>query len=388
MNRLLNASLLSLVAVASLGTVACTAETAESNGPASATTQSPAELLAGEGGTQTAPVKGYGTGQTITSGKATLVVDGTSYDLLSYSFGISNRNEASSGSATNRGSIKAALAELSIMVRPSATEAVLRKAVFDGEAHSARILLFPTAEAGMTAPKPLELAAFEGGHVNAVATSAGGEPVEAYSISASKVTLSYAGAKVMYDASQATVDQNGACGAEGAASLPVYTVADAADPTRYPLVPGAVRMDSVSVGVSNTSSIGSATTGASSGKAQLDGITVAGTLEKGGICGFYYSAVGSILATAKVGIAGAVMGKTKAYESTSWTACVAAVEAVQISSAGTGAPIEVLQLQAGGLLRTDRTINPKTLNMSESSVGWSFVNNGPIAACADVVVGF
>lgn len=385
MNRLLNASLLSVLAVASLGTVACTAETAESNAPVAATTQSPAELLAGEGGTQTGTVKGYSTGQTITSGKAKLVVDDVSYDLLSYSFGISNHQAGLSGGTAERSTGKAALAELAITVRPSATEAVLRKAVFDGVGHKASIFLFPTAEAGMTAPKPIELAVFEEAHVSAVATGAGSGAVESYSIAFGKVSLQYAGVKVGYDMMHGTVDHDGACAMpEGV--LPAYTQANAGELTKYPLLPGATRIDSVSVGVSNVNTIGSGTTGASSGKAQLDGITVASTLEKGGMCSFLYSAAGVIVPTAKIGVAGAVSAKlVKPFEAITWTACTAAVESVQISSSGEGAPIQVMQLQAGGLLRTDRSIDPTTQKMVEASNGWSFVNNVAVKSCAEVV---
>lgn len=378
MNRLLNASLLSVVFLASLGTVACTAETSEENAP-SAATQSPAELLAGEGGTQTAPISGYATAQTITSGKASLVVDGASYDLLSYSFGISNHNSALPG-GVDHGAGKAVLADLHVTVRPSANEAVLRRAILVGESFvNARIVLYPTVAPGSPkAPKPIELAVFDNAFVHAVATGGGGgTAVESYTLSASKVTLSYAGAKVAYDAKLGVFDNDGACADDGV--LPTYTQANAGEPAKYPLVAGAVRVDSVAVAISNTYS------GTTGGKARLEGISLAGSLEKGGVCGFYYSAKGKIAAAAKIGIAGEVGSKNpKAFESTSWTACLSGVESVQITSSGDGAPVQVLQLQAGGVLRTDRTYDAKSGRLNESSSGWSFVNNRSASTCAAV----
>lgn len=379
MNRHLNASLLSVVFFASLGTAACTAETSEENAPSAATTQSPAELLAGEGGTQTAPISGYATAQTITSGKASLVVDGASYDLLSYSFGISNHNPALSG-GVDQGAGKAVLADLHVMVRPSANEAVLRRAILSGESvANARIVLYPTVSAGSPkAPKPIELAVFQNAFVNAVATGGGGDStVESYALAVTNVTLSYAGARVAYDMRRGVFESDGACADDGV--LPAYTQANAGEAAKYPLVAGAVRVDSVAVAVSNPNG---ATT---AGKAQLDGISLAGSLEKGGVCGFYYSAKGKVAAAAKIGIAGEVGIKNpKAFESTSWTACLSGVESVQITSSGDGAPVQVLQLQAGGVLRTDRTYDAKSGRLNESSSGWSFVNNRPASTCAAV----
>ncbi|MBS2018274.1 MAG: hypothetical protein JST00_35720 [Deltaproteobacteria bacterium] len=376
MNRLLHASLLPVV-LASLSTVACTAET-QGDGAKVDATQSPAELLAGQAGTPTAPVQGYAPAQTITSGRATLVVDGTSYDLLSYSFGVSRAAEA----GVTREAARPELASLHVLVRPSAKEAVLRKAVLDRRPlETVKIVLFPNVDAGVK-QVPIELAVFGTSFVESMGTAAGGSTTESYALAASKVTVAYAGASATVDALTGTATAVG-CGSP--ASLPTYSQANAGELATYPLLPGATRLDGVSVGITSPSADPSKGGGMSTPK--LEGIYLGGNLERGGVCGFYYAASSAMLETAKFGVAGAIGATTgkKPYESISWTACKGGVDSVQIASGGEGAPIEVIQLGAAGLLRTDRTLDAKTGKLTESSTGWSFANHGSIASCAEAL---
>lgn len=394
MNRTMNASLLAAVfAVASLGTVACAAPTEGAVGPeAPATSQDgvPAEALAGSAGAPVGtPATGLeGAGEIKVAadqekGVAQLVVtDGatkTTYELLSYRFGVESPTSLSATTG-GAGVGKPTLSDLRVTVRPSPSGKVLRANALAGRPLSMQIV-----RAGVKGGV-VEVASFDTARVKTVETSAASKAEETYAIAMGKMSLSHGGAKVSVDVINGTSScegaLGGACPCDSGAAVKMGPFVQAPDPT-WAIAKDATRIDQVDVELHNASTIGSATGGASLGKAVLDGITFSRSLETKGLCAVYYAARGAHSPDLKIGVASSTTTSTTLNESITWNACGATFTGVELESSGTETRASFSMI-AGGLVRTDRSFDDVTFKLlSESKVGWSFTSNMPIASCRE-----
>lgn len=285
------------------------------------------------------------------------------YDVLAYDLGI-EAGEAQLAGVKGIVAGKASLRPLSVVIRPKAGAPSLAKDVFVGKPLG-DVTLMGRGAGGAWVP----VANLEGTLVESAATSVGGNvPVEQYAIAMRAVTVRSGAAWVKFDAAlaQATCSDACPCGDTHDAKLGPYV--QATDPGFAP-PKGSVRVDQVSVSVSNAS-----------GKAALDGIALSAPYETSGMCAFFDAARGAIAPSIAVGVAGPAGTKE---ESISWEACAANVKSVTLSSSYDGA-YESVVLGAAGLLRTDRSFDGNGKVQGTSSSGWSFADNAIAASCADV----
>jgi len=393
MNRTMNASLLAAVfAVASLGTVACAAPTegaASSDAPAAGDAV-PAEALAGSAGASqgnratglegageimAAPAQEKGVAQLIVTEGTTK----TTYELLSYRFGVTSTSTLSSATGGALAA-KPTLSDLVVKVRPSPSAKVLRANAFGGKPLSMQIVR-PGVK-GAT----VEVASFGTARVNAVETSATSGAEETYSIAMGKMSLSHGGAKVTVDLVGGTTAcegaLGGACPCDGGTAAKMGTFVQAPH-SSWAIEKDATRIDHVDVELHNASTIGSATGGATAGKPVLDGITFGRSLETRGLCAVYHTARGNHSPDLKIGVASSTSTPSAPHESITWNACGAMFTGVELESTDTDTYAS-FSMMAGGLVRTDRSFDDVTFKLiTTSTAGWSFTANRPIASCQD-----
>jgi hypothetical protein len=101
----------------------------------------------------------------------------------------------------------------------------------------------------------------------------------------------------------------------------------------------------------------------------------------------YLAGNGRSVADVRVGIAGPVQPDGTALEATTWDACGVAVHAVGFSGSAGEMVREHVELDGIGLLRTDRNFDPITgvYVKGDTTTGWSFARNAPIASCSDAL---
>jgi hypothetical protein len=386
MNRNIAASLLPVVfALASLGTVACTADAETADDVAArepALAIAPALALAGSAGPSTvAPAAPSEARAGATASTLRLVVTDKSgaiatYDVLDFDFGVDMAAGTSSLSSTSDLSTgKPVLRPLQVVVRPNAKSAVLGKNLTGAILLSSVVL--QRVDAGA---KPVDIAQFDKPFVTRMTTDAGDDTRESYELTTPIVTAKQGGASVTIDLMKGTTTCDGTCtcvkGALGV--LGPYTQSG-------PLgtVPkGSTQVDHVSVELHNEALTGG--TGASTGKAVLDGISFDRDLESSGLCAMYYAGLGRSVADLSIGVAGPVQPSGAAIESTTWDACYASVKSVGFSGSS-GEPLrEKVGLGAFGLLRTDRNFDAITgVDTKQSTMtGWSFAQNKAITTCS------
>ncbi|MBX3186065.1 MAG: hypothetical protein KF819_03580 [Labilithrix sp.] len=388
MNRSSNLALVFALALGSLGSVACAAPAESPDMPSHETAgrdvagDEVADVLSGESGDKPAqnPVTGF-VGKTLAGSAvpvvAVLTLDGEktteSYDVLAFDLGLDGGADlaATAGAQSPKPSIR----PMSLVVKPQANAGALRKALFVGTTFPKMVLSQPGASGKLT-----ELAILETAAVGALgANAADGGVVESYVVYAGAITLKHEDATVTFDQIKNKTSCKEPCpcvltgGNDGA--LGRYVQA----PMSIPIETKATRIDFASVNIRNE--IVGSPTGAQSAKATLDGIEIGRALDKSGVCAAYYLARGSSIPTLGIGVGAAPAG-TKARESTSWNACHASVKHVSFSAGGAETRMDI-SFNAAGLIRTDRQFDPKT---TESTYGWSFVNNRAAATCADVTL--
>jgi hypothetical protein len=400
MNRLSNRTLPVVLALAfgSLGAVACAAPAEAPSAPAASEVvpsgdvagDSVAEALAGESGFKSSgnPTTAF-VGKTLAGSAAKKAAvlevevpgspDKERYDVYAFDFGIDGAAAPISSGTGGAGGGKASLRPLTIVVKPQANAGSLRKAVLLGTAFPKIVLSRPSAD-GKAPPAPL--ATFETAFVGVLGTNAGnGSALESYVVHAGAVTLTHDKANVKIDRLTNTTSCQAPCPCVldgGAGMLGAYVQADAG----VAIDAKSTRVDFISVALHNEVSIGSGTTGAGAGKAVLDGIELGREVETSGVCAAYYAALGAHVPTLEigVGVSAPIGAKPAPRESISWDACHAFVKQVSFASGG-DAPSESISFGAAGLVRTDRTFEPK---LTESTYGWSFATNKSIAACSAV----
>jgi hypothetical protein len=388
--RNLAASLLPVVfALASLGTVGCAADS-ETTGdvaaretPDAVAPATPALALAGSAGTPdvaaAAPASDAQVGNAGGSMRLQVTEMGgkaVTYEVLEFDFGLDVSTLI--GSATGGVSAsKPVLRPFNVVVRPNATSALLAQDL-TGAARLSTIVLQRVAGDGTVS----DVAQLEKPVVTRMLDVAAGSTRETYEIQTLALTAMDQGTSVTIDVSvnkTSCTSSTGGCPCALPGTLPSYTQAG-------PLgsVPkGSTRVDRLSVELHNVVTV-SASGGASVSKPVLDGITVDAALETSGLCAMYYAGVGIHVPDVHLGVAGPSKKGVPVVESTSWDACLGAVAGVGFSSVSATAPVrEQVKLVAGGLVRTDRTIDPLTGAQTGKDLvtGWSFVKNQQIASC-------
>jgi hypothetical protein len=388
--RNLAASLLPVVfALASLGTVGCAADSETTDDVAARETPdavapaTPALALAGSAGTpDVAAVAPSPDAQVGTAGGSMRleVTDSAgkavTYDVLEFDFGVDVGTLI--GSATGGVSVsKPVLRPFNVVVRPNAKSALLAQDL-NGAARLSTIVLQRVAADGTVSG----IAQLEKPVVTRMLDVAAGSTRETYEIQTLALTAMDNGTSVTVDVSvnrTSCTSSTGGCPCTLPGTLGPYTQAG-------PLgsVPkGSTRIDRLNVELHNAVPV-SASGGASASKPVLDGITFDAALETSGLCAMYYAGVGTHVPAVHLGVAGASKKGAPVVESTSWDACLAGVTGVGFSSVSATSPVrEQVKLVAGGLVRTDRTIDVLTGAQTGKDLvtGWSFVENRQIAAC-------
>jgi hypothetical protein len=231
----------------------------------------------------------------------------------------------------------------------------------------------------------VELARFEKVVVTRMSTAAGDATVEQYEMAVASMKVTEGAAQVGFDTTTNTASCTNPCPCQltgSAGLLGPYTQGAAA----ASIASGNIRVDAIDVALHDDVVV-SASGGASASKPVLDGIDVVAPLETSGVCSMYYAALGAHVADVHLGIAAASVGASAPVESTTWDSCLTVVSLATIAKGPSG-PREQLRLQAGGLVRTDRTIDPATgaaVVGKDSTVGWSFIANHTAASCSGVL---
>jgi hypothetical protein len=395
MNKTLAGSLLPVVfAFASLGTVACTADSASSSDVVArepVAPSAPVEALAGSAKNPIASDASSLPGASETNAGAALVgmrlvvtevnsAKPVVYSVHEYDFGLDSE-QAVASATTGAGAAKPTLRPLQVKLAVDAKSTVLSRSLY-GTARIAKVSLERVLGNGTFE----ELATFDKAAVTRMDTNANDGVTESYDIEAATMTVKHGAARVTVDIATNTTSCAAPCPCQlsgGAGKLGPYTQGGP-----LAVIPkDSTRIDSLDVELHNTASAGGAG-GLAAGKAVLDNIELGADLETSAVCAIYYAGKGSHMDDVRVGVAGPSAPKSSGAESTTWDACLATVKSVEISGASGGPAREALKLAAGGLVRTDRPIDPKNGGVAlgqDAKVGWSFVANAPITSCSAVL---
>jgi hypothetical protein len=395
MNRILQASLLPLVfAFASLGTVACTADSASTESSEDVASRDPVaptapasmlDAIAGSAGNA-----GSATEMGIPTGGSALAADTHTarlavnepgvapvyYDVVGYDFGVDAQPTASLGGSLSV--VKPTLRPFTVSVRPSAKTQPLTARLF-GATQGVLSVVLERIDAG---GKPVALATFDRAGISRLVSISENDSVETYEINALSMTVTGGAATVTVNAAtnHTTCADPCPCGVGDSTKLGPYTQAPAG--VAALLAKGNTRVDHVSVALTNGTGSTPPAGGSSVGKASLDAISFDRDLEVSGVCALYYAGNGDGVTDVKLGVA--ALSAPKASESTTWDACYATVIGVGFSSSVSG-PREKVVLDARGVVRVDRAFDFAGKPTGETTTGWSFALNQPVTSCAAVL---
>jgi hypothetical protein len=394
MNNVVGRSLLPVVfALASLGTMACTAEeagpgdvaTSDTSAPAS---PSPVQALSGAAGESRAsaaelPGATIAEGSVFVSTRLTVIEDAVTpsapvvYDVVGYGFGVdASVNVSDTGDMHGLVANKANLQAFTVNVRPNPTSPLLSQSIFLG--HPIDKLVLERVAADGTS---VTLATFEHAGVSQMSSVSDGSTLESYAIDARVLTMTQGTARVTVDVThdQTTCADPCPCNLDGATGrLGPYTQSGLLGA----IPKGSTRIDQVEVALHDLGSDMSGTA-ASGGKPVLDGISFEAPLETSGVCALYYAGRSAHVRDVRLGVAAPwAGGKSAPAESTTWDACVARVSSVSFGSGDASSVYENVMLGAAGLVRTDRTFDASGMQVGKSVVtGWSFLSSTPVASC-------
>jgi type VI protein secretion system component Hcp len=301
----------------------------------------------------------------------TLTIGGLTFDVLAFDFGIAN----TVGGAGGGGSGKASVTNVALDLVPSLGSATLVKDVLTG-VHLASYELKLVPPGGGA---PVAFAKFTEGFVLSAASGAsGGVAVDSFELDYAKVQLVAGGQTTTFD--RRTNIGTDCRNLPTVPGPPVHIPPFVAAAPLWPIAPGAVRSDAVSVLISNSVGAG----GGGAGKSSLDAMTLSGPLDGAGICAFGATAVGTHQDDVELGIASPLSGAlAMPLVATTWSACAPFVSEVTFRSTATpGKVTQAIAFDAPAIVDTERTFDPVTGAVTGTSVaGYDFKTAVTITSC-------
>lgn len=365
----LSTSLFALVlGIASLGTVACSANVAEPSG-APATAGDDAAEPAADPTALSASLPKIEDGATTVRAAGGLEIYfedlKAAWPVESFKFSMSNPTTLGSSSA-GAGAGKASFDGATIAIRPLPGNAALSRRLTQGGTS-------PTAVIRQQAGKGfIELATLGTVFVTSLTTSFGEGVSETVDLTFGQLSMTRGAVSVSWDQIKNQGKLTGKCMEGSAAKLAPMVQA----PSFFRAPAGALAIESAEIAVSNASTLGSATGGASASKAQLDRFEVNSDSNEQSACMVWALMTGAHAKEVSLDSGTTVDQKGNLAVEQSWRACTAFAHTVTLSmAAGDDAMKQTTEFAAGGLLSLD----PKT---GKPIYGWSFLTNKAIDTCA------
>ncbi|MBX3207775.1 MAG: hypothetical protein KF764_22190 [Labilithrix sp.] len=300
---------------------------------------------------------------------------GDAFEVLSYEFGIENAISARQA-MTGAGAAKARLKPLKIAVRHvKARSSPFLQQLLIGKPIDKLVLR--QVDPKQVKGAGTEIASFHLAFVTSMQTDVEGGSVESYEIATAKVVLPLAGGKgadtVSHDQTTNSTAGSAFCGA----ATPTLGPFVQSDPG-WPLAKGSVRIDRAEVKVANAIDIGNKTGGAGAATPVLEKFLVEGPMNATGVCALFYSGASLMTPTVRVDAASMDTKSAKPQVNLTWEACYAAVVDVTFKGRAAEEPRQILTLDAGGVIRTDR-------GASETTSGWSFATKASMTSCSNML---